>query len=415
MNSTLFIYQPKSWIFNDEIKSIKFVSTNAKYVYDLSLDEKYCGNKHIFIANDFLAHNSLDSAHGAAKRDFDYFKGLLSFTKKQATTPMIIRLYKKHERNIVTVGNTAKRLIYVDIKPFVKKIELIYDPDITKTRIPEDKTIILLYLEMMTISINTLSKYGLRIVLDKKELLTKGVKIEEISQAITSTYGYLICMAGNVNEKNDVSIRIHMNVSHNTVQTLLQKLSEYDILRSLIIELPKIKIHGIPGVTNAVVDKQIVSNEDISIKNYDRYVIRTTGSNLTALSFSELTDEFIDINNSYTLDPVEMLETRGIYPTIQLLEKEMYETVSQGTMLWRYIMLIVTTMLNRGVPLPYLRGSMTYRSLISRVAFESQWKMIINDSIYGTKADMMSQSDTMMFGQAPFGGTNSFLVMQGYD
>ena len=159
MNSTLFIYQPKSWIFNDEIKSIKFVSTNAKYVYDLSLDEKYCGNKHIFIANDFLAHNSLDSAHGAAKRDFDYFKGLLSFTKKQATTPMIIRLYKKHERNIVTVGNTAKRLIYVDIKPFVKKIELIYDPDITKTRIPEDKTIILLYLEMMTISINTLSKY----------------------------------------------------------------------------------------------------------------------------------------------------------------------------------------------------------------------------------------------------------------
>ena len=78
-------------------------------------------------------------------------------------------------------------------------------------------------------------------------------------------------------------------------------------------------------------------------------------------------------------------------------------------------MLIVTTMLNRGVPLPYLRGSMTYRSLISRVAFESQWKMIINDSIYGTKADMMSQSDTMMFGQAPFGGTNSFLVMQGYD
>ncbi|MFT4261534.1 MAG: DNA-directed RNA polymerase subunit A'' [Candidatus Woesearchaeota archaeon] len=171
---------------------------------------------------------------------------------------------------------------------------------------------------------------------------------------------------------------------------VVQNAKEKDVveLYKLKEKLKKVYVHGIKGVTQALV-----------VKKDEEYVIITAGSNLK----DALKKEFVDGKRSYTNDLYEMEKIYGIEAVRELIIRELMGVIDgQGLNVdIRHIMLVADTMCMSGK----LQGINRYGivkekpSILARASFETPMTHLINASLQGEKDPLGSVIENVMLNQ----------------
>lgn len=169
---------------------------------------------------------------------------------------------------------------------------------------------------------------------------------------------------------------------------------EFKELRMLRDKISRITIKGIKGVEVAIV-----------MKEGDRWVIQTQGSNLKEVVMHPYVDETL----TYCNNPHEMKEVFGIEAARNLLILEIYKTLQQQGLdvNVRFLSLVADTMCFSGDIMPIGRYGVAGRkaSILARAGFEETTKHLIEAGVKNLKDELKGMFENIMIGNVANVGT----------
>jgi DNA-directed RNA polymerase beta' subunit len=248
-----------------------------------------------------------------------------------------------------------------------------------------------------------LSGWCVRLVLDRYKLIEKHLKMEtvylELRRQMPSVF--VVYSADNADE---VVMRLYPRV------TMLRKLDAGadDVVKSVVDELMKIVIRGVPGVNAAFVKEAVVSekSESGAIEDKKVYYIFTDGTNLEAI----LENPYIDPDTAQSDSVIEMGEMLGIGAARERVIAELKGQI--GGPSFRHYTVYADEMTQSGFVSAIDRyGSAKRESApMLRISDASPIKVIEDSASNGVTDTLKGVSPAIMLGRSPKVGDlyNSF-------
>lgn len=257
--------------------------------------------------------------------------------------------------------------------------------------------------------VESLNPWILRFEFDRREMLDKDLKMEDVYNTIDSHF----------NKWNDQSIQCTFSDNNSAtlvfrIQLINKKKSEeiVDIHKKLasyekqILELP---IKGIKKIQKATMYKEENNYRKVKgryVKSPE-WVINTDGSNLNDI----LSIDEVDSCKTFSNDLHEVYNTFGIEAARQLLVQEINAVIeSSGAYAnYRHIALLADTMTNKGNIMPLTRHGINKsdRGPLAKCSFEVTAGVLIDAAVFGELDNMKGVSANIMLGQEASVGTGS--------
>jgi DNA-directed RNA polymerase II subunit RPB1 len=255
----------------------------------------------------------------------------------------------------------------------------------------------------------SLNPWILRFEFDRKEMLDKDLKMEDIYNTIDSHF----------NKWNDQSIQT--TFSDNNSATLIFRIQIIDKKKDMevadvhkklasyekqILELP---IKGVSKIKKATMYKEENNYRKVKgryVKSPE-WVINTDGSNLNDI----LAIDEVDSRKTFSNDLHEVYNTFGIEAARQLLVQEINAVIeSSGAYAnYRHIALLADTMTNKGTIMPLTRHGINKsdRGPLAKCSFEVTAGVLIDAAVFGELDNMKGVTANIMLGQEASVGTGS--------
>ena len=396
-------------VFFDKIVSIEHVPCPNDYVYDLTIE----GTRNIVLRNGSCQRDTFHLAGVSAKSNViqgvPRIKELISGTKDIKTPLLQAYVNKEYAGDKYRAKVLANSIEYTKICDFAESVEIFFDPNIKNSVIKEDADMIKEYYSNNLSAVEMipkLSKFVMRIVLDKKQVIYKQLRMNYIKFKIEEyKNGVYYCIASDDNAKKLVlHIRIDMSNVFNKNKTELKliKDSEDIILNDVIIR-------GIKNIESVQIDntgdKLIVYDEKGDRIQQDEWIIYTSGTNLKLV----LAQPGVDPTRTISNDIYEAYRVLGIEAARQLLYDQLNEVYSAtGAHLnYHHLGLLVDLMTHAGKIMPINRHGInrTDNSVMTKMSFEETQEQATEASIYGIEDNLKGISGNVMLGQTIPAGT----------
>ena len=256
---------------------------------------------------------------------------------------------------------------------------------------------------------DSLNPWILRFEFDRKEMLDKDLKMEDVYNTIDSHF----------NKWNDQSIQT--TFSDNNSATLIFRIQIIDKKKDMevadvhkklasyekqILELP---IKGVSKIKKATMYKEENNYRKVKgryVKSPE-WVINTDGSNLNEI----LAIDEVDSRKTFSNDLHEVYNTFGIEAARQLLVQEINAVIeSSGAYAnYRHIALLADTMTNKGNIMPLTRHGINKsdRGPLAKCSFEVTAGVLIDAAVFGELDNMKGVTANIMLGQEASVGTGS--------
>jgi DNA-directed RNA polymerase II subunit RPB1 len=283
-----------------------------------------------------LTQSSLDTKHGAAQEDkkggIGRIKEILSVkaSSKIPDLQMQIHLKPQYASDLEMNNYICTRLEMLKLEMFVQKFQIFYEEPLkpTHSKYKSEEAFIKKFI-MINKGINipkNLSKFCIRIEINKEILFSKNLELKEIIYVLTKELKNDLIIYNNEN-KEDIIIRIYV--------------SEYNIdkkiknnLNSLINHFKKILQINIRGINNIEYAKvKTINNikkyndKGELVSNKEEYVIVTKGINMYELLLIDEIDEtkiqIDDINLYLEMFGIESTKTKLTYELKDLIDENL--------------------------------------------------------------------------------------------
>ena len=257
--------------------------------------------------------------------------------------------------------------------------------------------------------VESLNPWILRFEFDRREMLDKDLKMEDIYNTIDSHFNKwneqsIQC---TFSDNNSATLVFRIQLIHkkkgDEIVDIHKKLASYE---KQILELP---IKGIKKIQKAT----MYTEENNYRKVKGRYVkspewvINTDGSNLNDI----LSIDEVDSYKTFSNDLHEVYNTFGIEAARQLLVQEINAVIeSSGAYAnYRHIALLADTMTNKGNIMPLTRHGINKsdRGPLAKCSFEVTAGVLIDAAVFGELDNMKGVSANIMLGQEASVGTGS--------
>lgn len=352
------------------------------------------------------------AAKASAVTGMPRIKELISATKLIKTPLLQAYINKEQSNDKYRAKVIANSIEYTKLADFAEKSEIYFDPVIKDTVIEEDKPFVNEYYRNVVSAetmIPKLSKFVLRVVLDKRKVIYKQLRMSFIKFKIDDyKNNEYFCIA---TDDNSDKLVLHIRLDMNNVN---KQKTELDlIIAAEDIVLHDIIIRGINGIESAQIDnggdKVIMYDEETGERRQeDEWIIYTNGTNLKHV-FSQ---PGVDATRTISNDIYEIYLTLGIEAARQALYEELFETFSAtgADLNYHHLGLLVDLMTHTGSLMPINRHGInrTNNSVLTKASFEETQEQLAEASIYGTKDNLMGVSGNVMLGQTFYGGTGGF-------
>ena len=347
-------------------------------------------------------------------------KEVINVAKKLKTPSMTIFLkpHLANDKNIVK--KIHSKLEYTTMMNVTSVSEIYYDPDIFNTIIVKDQPLINMQMDIYREEYERLreniSPWVLRLELDKKVIIDKDLKMEEIEEIINNNYNDLDIIRSEDNNDEFV-IRIRIKYNEKNERMLPKEEAHSDkILKNLENALLKdICLKGIDDIKKVYVkeDKKKIYDEATGgkTKDFTEWIIETDGTNMSEVF---LEDE-IDFTRVTSNDINQIYETLGIEAVCKALIREVRNVLKPYDIYvnYRHIAILCEVMTQRGFLQSITRHGLNKSEVgpIRKSSFEETVEILLKAGLFGEKDELRGITENILVGQLAPLGTGCFDLM----
>jgi len=366
-----------------------------------------------------LTQSSLDTKHGAAQVDkksgIGRIKEILSVkaSSKISDLQMLIMLKPEYISDYEMNKKISTHLEMLKLELFVSRFQIFYEEALKPThpKYKHEEKMIKRFLEINKgISIpKNLSKYCVRIEINKEMLFGKNMELKEIVYKLRKQLTNDLIIYSNENQE-DIIIRIYIS-EYSIDKKIKNNLNQ---VLSNLKKILQINIRGIEGIEYAKI--KTLNN----IKNYnekrelintkEQYVIITKGINMyELLLIDEIDDTKIqidDINLYLELWGIEATKTKITYELKDLIDERLNP---------KYYELAVDNMTIKGELASFEKPGLNKRereNILLRLSMSHTREVLSESVINNIEASTEGLSSSLMVGKSPnFGSSmNTFYI-----
>ncbi|TKX19276.1 DNA-directed RNA polymerase II subunit rpb1 [Elsinoe australis] len=325
--------------------------------------------------------------------------------------------------------NAAKalrsRVEYTSLKSVTQETEIWYDPDVRSTVVEQDKDMVESYFiipEEDSESPENYSRWLLRIILGRRQLLDKGLTVSDVADTIKREYRseMSIIFSDDNADEQVIRIRPSLNVLEDKDEGQGEGL-EPDLVLQRLQEhlLENTTLRGTPGVSRAFVNfkERLRVKEDgaLTMAKSDpecrEWFLDTSGTSLKDV----LTIEGVDPHRTYSNHFIEIFNVFGIEATRSALLRELKQVLSfDGSYVnHRHLALLVDIMTARGNLMAITRHGINRSDTgaLMRCSFEETVEILFDAASSGELDDCRGVSENIILGQLAPSGTGEFDVL----
>ena len=330
---------------------------------------------------------------------------LIDVSKKQKNPFLIINI--KDSGNKQQAEAIKNQLRNTKLHEFVDKVQVIYDPDINKSNIEEDRKFISDYFKY-TIGLKqpgTLSHWVIRFELNRTKMVYNQMRMNIIRRRLNSFPEFFAVTTDD--NAPTLILRVHLvvaNLSDKNPRNVDQVLKQKDRLMNDLV------LRGIDKLTSVQVREHKVKEFDKStgeVVTSNQYYLDTDGTNLVQV----LKHPGVDIVKTRSTDVLEVYNVFGIEAARRTLLTEIRQVLTfNGTYVnYHHLALLVDIMTHTGDLTAISRHGFNRldKSPISKSSFEETVEQLKIASMNQEEDNMRSVSARVMFGQAIMGGTGA--------
>ncbi len=351
---------------------------------------------------------------------------ILSLSENPKNPSVTIFLKQNEQTNKNKAQEYIPILEHTKLVDIVKSVEILFDPDDMNTIVEQDKVLLSQYREFKNMLAEcieneldedeNMSKWILRLTMDKESMLDKNINMDDINYIVSNTYGdELSCVYSDYNDKNLV-IRLRMT---NLLQNKKKKKSSLDqsddihILKTFQENLlNSIVLKGVKNIGKVILRKitDNLSFIDGNFKKEEIWVLDTVGTNLMDI----LSLDFIDETRTYSNDIIEIYKIFGIEAVRQSIYNELVEVIEfDGSYINSHHLDLLCDRMTTSIRLcSIFRHGINNDDIgpIAKASFEETPEMFLKAARHGELDHMRGVSANIMCGQEGFFGTSSFKV-----
>ncbi|UYV79608.1 POLR2A [Cordylochernes scorpioides] len=327
---------------------------------------------------------------------------ILNLSKNPKTPSLTIYLTGEAATNAEIAKEIACRMEHVTMEKFVQCSNVWYDPDTTKTVIPEDQELVDLYNELPDDNSRPLSPWILRFVMNRKNMVAYKVSMEMIAEAINKEFGDdLNCVFSDDNSEQLV-LRLRSvaeDENYEVEDQIFLKHIENSMLNDMTIQ-------GIPSISRVYMQlpnddskKRTIIAENGEMKKVQEWVLETDGNGLQQV----LALRDVDSVRTYSNDIYETFEVLGIEAVRKNIEKEINNLISfDGSYVnSRHLALLCDVMTAKGHLMAITRHGINRRDNgpLMRCSFEESVDVLTKAACHAEVDYLKGVSECIMVGK----------------
>jgi DNA-directed RNA polymerase II subunit RPB1 len=308
---------------------------------------------------------------------------------------------------------------FTSLKSVTDETEIYYDPEILDTVIEADHDMVESYFilpDEQGAPPEMQSKWLLRIVLGRRQLLDKGLSVTHVASKIKEMYGKDIAVIFSDDNADEQVVRIRM-ITRGGDKDDEENQEEEDTLKRLETHmLDKVVLRGIDGIKRVYVasEERMREADDgslIKIKSdplCKEWYLDTDGVNLKSVLGIDGIDPYRTTCNHFT----QIKECFGIEATRAALIKELHAVLSfDGSYVnHRHMALLCDVMTARGTLMAVTRHGINRSDTgaLMRCSFEETVEILFDAAASGELDDCRGVSENIILGQLAPSGTGEF-------
>ena len=351
-------------------------------------------------------------------------KEILNVAKDIKTPSMVVYLDSENatQEDAKALRNTVE---HTSLRSVTAITEIYYDPDVTSTNIPEDFDMVESYFLIPDASeqdsIDSQSRWLLRITLDRQKMLDKGLRVEDVAHRVKDEYKKDVAVIFSDNNAEEMVIRVRVIRAEDDKDEDGNKIIEDDVMLKRLEKhlLDHCTLRGVNGIERAFLNKGtklIVRPDGSQVANKDtvdcqEWYLDTQGTSLREV----LTIEGVDTKRTYTNDLYQVVDVFGIEAARQALMQELTQVLAfDGSYVnHRHLALLVDVMTYRGSIAAVTRHGINRADTgaLMRCSFEETVEILLEAAAVGELDDCRGISENVMLGQMAPMGTGHFDVL----
>ena len=252
-------------------------------------------------------------------------------------------------------------------------------------------------------------------------MLEKNITMEDINYTLKNCYEDTITCIYNDFNSDKLVFRIRLNntkkYNKNKINSLDQS-DEIHILKNFQENLMNnIIIRGVKNIKKIMLRKftDNLEKQDGKYVEKEKWVLDTDGTNLIDI----LALDYIDVNNTFTNNIVEIYKVLGIEAARTAIFNELIDVIEfDGTYInYHHLSLLCDRMTNSFKMISIFRHGINNDNIgpIAKASFEETPEMFLKAAKHGEVDIMRGVSANVMCGQEGYFGTNSFQVLVDID
>jgi DNA-directed RNA polymerase beta' subunit len=401
----------------DEIIELVYHADPKEYVYDFTVP----GNDSFMVDCNVLVHNTLNTFHqagvaskSAVTRGVPRLRELLKVTQNPKATSLTIYLKPEYRNNKEKAREVVQDLELTVLRNITDKVAIYWDEKDETTVVEDDKELMKFYqlfeqglLDDEEIEKDKLSKWVLRLELNREEMFNRNISIQEVVSVIKTQFNNDdINVVYSDYNSNKLIMRIRIPNNKEKDKDTSSQLDDFTNLKKFQNKLlNSIVIRGLPGIKAVTFrnDKQYVEMRDGKYEQVEQFVLDTDGSNFIKV----LNHPAVDGTKLYSTNVWDVYEVLGVEATRAILFNEINGLFESVGVNYRHLCLLCDVMTRFGRLMSIDRYGINKNDIgtLAKASFEETEKILLKAALFGEVDPVTGVSANIMMGQAIRGGT----------
>jgi DNA-directed RNA polymerase II subunit RPB1 len=358
-------------------------------------------------------HQAGVASKSAVTRGVPRLRELLKVTQNPKATSLTIYLKPEYRNNKDKAREVVQDLELTVLRNITDKVGIYWDEKDSETVIEDDRELMEFYnlfqQELIAdekIDEENLSKWVLRLELNREEMFNRNISIQEIVTVIKGQFNNEINIVYSDYNSNKLVMRIRLPNNEKKDKDTLQQLDDFTNLKKFQNKLlNSIVIRGLPGIKAVTFrnDKQYVEKVDGKYEQVEQYVLDTDGSNFIKV----MNHPAVDGTKLYSTNVWDVYEVLGIEATRSILFNEINGLFDSVGVNYRHLCLLCDVMTRFGRLMSIDRYGINKNDIgtLAKASFEETEKILLKAALFGEVDPVTGVSANIMMGQPIRGGT----------
>jgi len=359
-------------------------------------------------------HQAGVASKSAVTRGVPRLRELLKVTQNPKATSLTIYMKPEYRSNKEKAREVVQDLELTVLRNITDKVAIYWDEKDETTVVEDDKEMMKFYqlfeqglLDDDEVDKESLSKWVLRLELNREEMFNRNISIQEVVSVIKTQFSSEdINVVYSDYNSSKLVMRIRIPNKSDKDRDTSSQLDDFTNLKKFQNKLlNSIVIRGLPGIKAVTFrnDKQYVEMKDGKYEQVEQFVLDTDGSNFIKV----MNHPAVDGTKLYSTNVWDVYEVLGIEATRAILFNEINGLFESVGVNYRHLCLLCDVMTRFGRLMSIDRYGINKNDIgtLAKASFEETEKILLKAALFGEVDPVTGVSANIMMGQAIRGGT----------